>query len=242
MIRRIRFLVITALVGLLASVGLAACVSVGKAAQRSGQTQMHVGGTRAETFTSLSQLISASSSVIVGSVTSASTSEMLNGVPWTIQTVNVNQVLAGMNPGPAMKLRQLGGINTVGTQLLSPGATYLLFVVPFHLSQGDHTGEWVVVGAMAGEYRYTGSTQTATRIDPESPNLPASLTTQQLRNALAVTSPAGTAGAPPVSTPTSMPVGSTTTLPTVTGPPPGVTPPPPGNTPTTLPPSPSGSS
>jgi hypothetical protein len=242
MIRRIRSLAITALVGLLASVGLAACVSAGEASQRSGQTQMHVDGARAESFTSLSQLISASSSVIVGSVTSASTSEMLNSIPWTIQTVDVNQVLAGINPGPAMKVRQLGGTNTVGTQLLSPGATYLLFVVPFHLSQGDQTGEWVVVGAIAGEYRYTVSTQAATRIDPESPDLPASLTSQQLSTALAVTSPAGTAGAPPVSTPTSLPVSPTTTLPTVTGPPPGMTPPPPGNTPTTLPPSTSGSS
>lgn len=218
-------------VGFMVSLGLAACGMT--AAQQGNTPQTHVEGSRAETFTSMSQLISASSSVIVGQATAASTTENLNGVAWTIQTVNVNKVLAGESPGSAIKLRQLGGTNDVGAQLVTPNTTYVLFVVPFHLNPGDQTGQWVVVGAMAGEYRYSPSDGSLTQIDRLSPGLPASLTSQQLNIALAATRPSGSGAVPPTSPPSTTLSASTTTISPTTMPPNQG-----GPTPTTLAPNP----
>jgi hypothetical protein len=154
-----------------------------------------VRGSRAKVYSSITQLISDSAAVLLATATNQSRVERLYGVAYTVQRVDINSVLAGSNPGRSMELRQLGEVGgrltiTESTQPLIPNATYLLFAEPFHFTSTDNTGQWVVTGALAGEFRYDPASQIARHLDVESPALPSSITLQQVQSELARTRPA----------------------------------------------------
>jgi len=141
----------------------------------------------------------ASSSVLIGTATDHTSIEHLNGLPWTVQTIDVQSVLAGQNPGASFRLRQTGSSSVVvaDSQLLTGGTTYLLFIVPWTLVPGDHTGQWVTVGGPQGEYSYDASSKRASLLDRSLPNLPASVTLGIVRSIVATSPPQGLAARPP---------------------------------------------
>jgi hypothetical protein len=208
----------TTALAVLAAVAIAGgCRATHVAAQR------QIEASRAETYSSLSQLSAASSAIVIGTATMQTHVEQLNGNPWTVQAVDVQSVVAGQDPGSSFALRQLGDSSTSveGSQLLIAGKAYLLFIVPWTLVPGDHTGQWVTVGAPAGEYSYDRSSQTASRLDPESPGLPTSVSLGDVRSVAAGSPPQGIAGRPPPASAAPSGPPSTSPLPTSPGSPPG---------------------
>ncbi len=151
-----------------------------------------VAGSRSKGYTSIDQLISDSAAVFLATATRRSTVVQLYGVPYTVERVDINSVLAGRDPGPSIELRQLGetgGRVTIedAPQLLAPGTRYLLFAEPFHFTSTDNTGQWVITGGDAGEFRYDPPSHTAFRLDAASTALPSSITLQELRTGLVQT-------------------------------------------------------
>lgn len=201
---------------------LAAVAIAGGCSATHGAADRRIEASRAETYSSLSQLSAASSAIVIGTATVQTHVEVLNGDPWTVQTVDVQSVVAGQDPGPSFALRQLGDSSTAveGSQLLVAGKAYLLFIVPWTLVPGDHTGQWVTVGTAAGEYAYDRSSQSASRLDSESPSLPASVSLGDVRSVASGSPPQGIAGRPPPNVPSSGPP-PTSPLPTSPGSPPG---------------------
>jgi hypothetical protein len=160
----------------------------------------------------------ASSSVLIGTATDHTSIEHLNGLPWTVQTIDVQSVLAGQNPGANFRLRQTGSSSVVveDSQLLTSGTTYLLFIVPWTLVPGDHTGQWVTIGGPQGEYSYDTSRKTASLLDRSLPNLPTSVTLGSVRSIVAASPPQGLAAQPTATSSTPVPATSFP-APTVSG-------------------------
>jgi len=97
-------------------------------------------------------------------------------------------VLRGAVDGATIKLRQLGGPNGTmviedSAPLVRPGNSYVAFVWRFTYGPGRDTDQYYPVGGGPGLFLDQGGT--LKRLDPESPDLPATITLSDLAHQLA---------------------------------------------------------
>ncbi len=165
-----------------ATLVLAACSAAPQnspAPATGGNKELHV--SRAEDFTSIAELTRASTAVIKGTAGTA-TVETVNGVPFTVTQIKVDEVLSGMLTAAEIPLKQIGSTQ-VGSRdtssLLTEGGQYLIFLRPFYWTPGDNTGQYTITGdrglyeldAKAQQYSFRGGV--------DSP-LPGALTTESV--------------------------------------------------------------
>lgn len=149
------------------------------------RTQARWHASRAWVPANLSELNEASAMVITGDVTGTARTVTVNGVPFTIHTVRVQQTHTGRSTA-TVQVRELGD-GREPTSLV-PGTTHVLHLAPFEMTRGTPTGEFVIAGGFAGDYRVDttsgkGAAAVATRVDPDAPGLPATTTVGQLLGA-----------------------------------------------------------
>lgn len=116
------------------------------AAQPEGQTELSA--SRVKDYTSLAELRAESTAIIRGTVES-STRDKLEDLPVTISKVRVREVLWGKVPSDVLAVQQAGDetmqLHDTG-EILAKDREYLLFVKPFELKPGEHTGRWLITG------------------------------------------------------------------------------------------------
>lgn len=150
----------------------------------------HISGSRAERYTTLGQLESASDAVARVTAGSAVSSQVIAGLPTTIIEVKVPEELKGSLPETIL-VRQVGASDVVvegfgdrpGSSLLTSGATYVLFLEGFTRQGEDTANQYVVVGAGAGMFLQDG--EQLRRQDELSPELPEAIEADALREEVA---------------------------------------------------------
>ena len=139
---------------------------------------------RAHYYSSVTELGRDSTLVAMIRPTGQTTVEQIGGIPFTISTVAVQRTIKGRSSSTTLRLRETGSNTTVGDvdPLVSKGRTYVAFMQPFELTPGKATGQWVLTGAGAGLFSLTGSTMT--KLDPESPQIPSTLSADMVASGL----------------------------------------------------------
>jgi hypothetical protein len=180
MIQLGRVAVITVLLGAAFTGGCSSANSSGSSAQSQG-----VSGSRVKLYHSVSELATDSSSVAVVSATGTQRVETVDGdIPFTVTTVNVKQVLGGVDIGTTVDVRQLGSSGAPGeVPLMQSGHTYVVYLAPFHFTPGDSTGQWTIVGAGAGLFEMSGAT--LKHLDPQTSDLNSVTTIQPVKDSAA---------------------------------------------------------
>lgn len=130
---------------------------------------------RLKSYASVAALTGDSDNVVIATAaTPAPTVESVGGLPFSVTAVTVSRSLKGTaGVGQVLRVRQVGTPTTAGAAVMQPGAQYLLYLDDFHYAQDDKTGQSVLVGAGAGLFAVAGGD--ATRLDSDSPALPAKL-------------------------------------------------------------------
>jgi hypothetical protein len=103
-----------------------------------------------ETFTSLDTLRDASQLIVVGRAGSSVVTS-IGGIRFTITDVQVQRLLSSDGPkvGSTVRVRQTGDATfapSEGSEILSSGGTYLLYLSSFHFTDSDKTGQFVITG------------------------------------------------------------------------------------------------
>lgn len=147
-------------------------------------TPQFVEGLRTKIYHSISELNADAVAVVRITATDARLVEPVGTVPFTVTTVRVDQVLRGSVDGGTIKLRQLGSPSghTViedASSLVQPGSSYVAFIHRFTFGPGRDTDQYVPVGGVAG--LFLDQSGTLKRLDPESPDLPATITLTDLQ-------------------------------------------------------------
>lgn len=158
--------------------------SVGSAAKSSVAKQQEViDVSRIHTYTSLAELASAASLIVVFEATGTQDVTTIGGIPFTITAISVLEVLKGdAKVGDNLQLRQVGPRVGSNQPVVTPGVDYLGFLVPFELLPGTSTGQYVIVGVAAGLYR--ASNGTFARVDSQSPRLPGLISVADVGHAI----------------------------------------------------------
>jgi hypothetical protein len=141
-----------------------------------------VSGSRTRIYHSIAQLDADSVGVALVRATGTQTVERVAGIPFTVTTVSVVNVLRGSLSGPSVKVRQLGGPGVAvdeGAPLLQAGRDYVLFLQPFSFGPGQSTDQYTVTGAGAGLFAASGGIAQA--LDPVSTDLPRAIAITDLR-------------------------------------------------------------
>ncbi len=146
----------------------------------------------AESYGSLVALRHDATTVAVLQPTGATRSESIDGIPWTISTVNVLETVSGEQIPGGLGLRQLGsGDGSVPGPLASPADLYLAYLQPYRTLGGLVAGQYVVIGSLQGLFEDPTSDATAVlapsarsdksfaRIDPDNTVLPAAISIAQ---------------------------------------------------------------
>jgi hypothetical protein len=139
-----------------------------------------IAATRAKSYHSIAELDRDSIAVALVRGTSQRSIDSPNGVPYTVTLVTVDRVLRGQLPGTTLKIRQLGGPGVTSPDdgpVLVSGRQYAVFLTVFTYGPGRETDQYVITGA-AGLYENNGTL--LIRLDPQSRDLPASLTLAEL--------------------------------------------------------------
>jgi hypothetical protein len=139
-----------------------------------GHTEAVLKTSRANSYSSIQQLTKDAD--LVASVTGTSKSTVVTNemVPSTVTSVHVDHLYKGGAPKRTIKVRQLGAAGKAvdkSVVFLQEGHHYLAFLD--HFSYGSDrppTGQWVIVGAMAGLYEQQDASYV--RLDTESVRLP----------------------------------------------------------------------
>lgn len=142
-------------------------------------------------YSSVATMAGASEDVITGVVLPGSTVDFVDGVPFTVTSVQVKSVLKGsLGVGSTVQLRQLGPGAGDAEPIVHAGSTALLFVVPFQWSPTQPVaGEYVALGCGQGLYEATTSQSSVFQAMSAS-GLPASLTAADAVSAIS-SSPGG---------------------------------------------------
>jgi hypothetical protein len=122
-----------------------------------------------------------SAAVAVVRATSAKRVEIVAGIPFTVTTVSVLQSLAGPQLGSTLSLRQLGSATIrpeAGGGPVQSNMDYVVFLQHFTFGAGHDTDQFIVTGEPAGLFGFRAGR--LSRLDPESIDLPASLSLPEL--------------------------------------------------------------
>ncbi|MFI6105537.1 hypothetical protein [Streptomyces sp. NPDC051310] len=106
----------------------------------------------------------------------------LHTVPFTITEVKVQEVLKGKTENRTLSVQQLGSLELASpdtSQLLEKGREYILFLEPYHLVPGDHTGLHTITGEQ-GIYGYSSEKQAYEYASGSEARVPKSLTRVQI--------------------------------------------------------------
>ena len=110
-------------------------------------------------FSSLGELADAAQAVVVFTATDERSEDEIDGLPFTMTTVRIEEVLRGAYPQATMAFRQAGDISgrtkiADGPALVSPGRRYLAFVLESfaHDPRRDHW--WGAVDGGVGLYEH----------------------------------------------------------------------------------------
>lgn len=153
-----------------------------------GGSPIHVDAVRAKSYHSIQDLNADSIAVVRITATNTRSVEQIVAVPYTVTVVKVDQALRGAVGGPTIKLRQMGSPSSAvviedGVPLVQPGQSYVAFLLRFTYGPGRATDQYTPVGAGAGLFLdQAGMLQ---RLDPASPDLPATLPLADLQQQLA---------------------------------------------------------
>ena len=173
--RNARFMAVFACMGSM----LVACSSGAGSATDQPPSQ-HVEGDQAVAYSDVADLTAASTAVILATATNAQVLEAADadgtsGLKSTITTLNVTKVVSGTFPAGTVKLRELGDVRSAANDVspfLKSGTQYVMFIVPFHFSDGKDTGEYVLTD---GSTLYTSDGSQATFAGAGTNRLPAKL-------------------------------------------------------------------
>jgi len=126
----------------------------GVAATGSGSAQPGIDIQRSGSYETVAALVADSSLVAIVTATSTHSITTLNGLPFTSTTMHIDRVVRGTAPkSDTLTLRQTGPANIDDPpKIVEPGHQYLVFLGRVSFSPGTTTGEWYVVGLMAGLY------------------------------------------------------------------------------------------
>ena len=132
--------------------------AAGVAATGPGPAQPGVSILRAGSFKTVAALVASSSLVAYVTATSTHSVTPVNGLPFTSTIMRIDRVVRGTAPkSDTLPLRQIGPANLDDPQkIVEPGHQYLAFLGRVSFSPGTTTGEWYVVGYMAGLYEVAG--------------------------------------------------------------------------------------
>lgn len=141
---------------------------------------------RLKAYSSIGQLAADSAALVEFTATSATVTDLIGAtqVPFTVTTVADPRTLQGTTASRPLKIRQLGGtrgnvVFSSDVPLLLPGATYVAFVQKFTFGPGHDTDQYVITGDGAGLFRVLDR-GVVSRVDPDSTQLPATLTLTEL--------------------------------------------------------------
>ena len=184
-------------------VGLSAvaAVSVVVLAQPSTRPSRAAGGRQTTTrlfsdvkgYASLQQLRQDAAAVAVVKPTTTTRIENVQGVPFTLTTVTVVEMISGPALPNSFALRQTGVSTDPRLPLVSSTKMYLAYLQPFELQPGvPIAGQYVVIGNLQGLFEQAsgqaaptpaGANATRfTRVDPEATALPSTVTVQDAAN------------------------------------------------------------
>lgn len=160
---------------------LAACGGGPDASQSPTGGSVH--GSREKSYDSLTELWADSGAVVEVMAQDSKIIYLGNRgseVPFTATTAKVESVVASKvdRVPSSIVVRQLGTTDTPndhGPPILQRGSRYLLYVSS---ADGTTVTDWYVTGAGAGAFAF--GAEGATRLDPESPSLPAESTTAEV--------------------------------------------------------------
>lgn len=140
---------------------------------------------RTKNYRSIQQLRDDSLAVAHVTVTNNGTIEYVDKVPFTIAMATVDRVLHGTLPEKSVKIRQLGNGNTNVTDavpLLQPGKSYVVFLQRFTYGPGKDTDQYIPASGVGLYLDQGGVLQ---RVDPNSSQLPATLSLPDLERQIA---------------------------------------------------------
>ncbi|MCL4508955.1 MAG: hypothetical protein M1296_05470 [Chloroflexi bacterium] len=139
---------------------------------------------RLKNYHSLQELNSEAVAVARVTATNTRSVEPIGTIPYTVTVVRVDQFLRGSVNGPSIKLRQMGSLSgnvrlTDSAPLVQSGSSYVVFLQRFTFGPGRDTDQYIPVGGSPG--LYLDQNGTLKRLDPESPDLPATLSEAELQ-------------------------------------------------------------
>lgn len=162
---------------------LAGCSSAGSEGSQSQIPRIVSEGSRAQVYTSLDQLAAKSNAIIIGKPTGTefvrpmpakSAAPDAAGTPYV--RIKVVKVLAGQVSGREIDVVSPGTDQHTGKAATARGGPYVMFLAPAMYQKDSPAGGYAIVGGPAGLYATTDSaSQDYTRVDQESPALPARL-------------------------------------------------------------------
>lgn len=157
----------------------------GVAATASGSPQPHISMQRSGSYSTVASLVADSSLVVYVTATSTHSVAAVNGLPFTTTIMRIDRVVRGTPPpGDTLPLQQIGPANVSDrATLVEGGHQYLAFLGQVSFSLGTTTGQWYVVGLMAGLYEVADGT--VVRMDALSPNLPTGVSQATIEAAIA---------------------------------------------------------
>jgi hypothetical protein len=125
--------------------------------------QVTVEGSHAHTYSSLTELATDSSAVVIVTATAGTKTTPMDEAgdsPYeaTVTEVHVDKVLRGETDETTLSVRQPFTADMKAPEfspLLKPDERYLLFVTPFEFQRGKSTGQWVITGD-SGMYQASG--------------------------------------------------------------------------------------
>jgi hypothetical protein len=167
----------------------AACGSPSTPADPTAEAGERLEASRVAYFNSIEELARYSSVIAVVRATPESTVELVETFPFTVTVVDVIRGIRGTEAGTRLKIRQIGAEKAVlidSPPILESRKVYLLFLDRFKWSDKEVTDQYVITG-ISGQFEET-SPGTFRRQDPQSKNLPGTLTESAARNAVAAQS------------------------------------------------------
>lgn len=149
-----------------------------------GTTAPRIDIQRSGSYDTVAALVADSNLVVYATATSAHSVATVNGLPFTSTIMHIDRVIRGIAPKTdTLSLRQVGPADIADApKIVEQGHQYLLFLGRVSFSPGTTTGEWYVVGLMAGLYEVAGGN--AIRLDNASPLLPTDIAVSQLESAI----------------------------------------------------------
>ncbi|NYG06856.1 hypothetical protein BJ986_001343 [Phycicoccus badiiscoriae] len=142
-------------------------------------------GSRAQEYTSITQLADKASAIILGKpvgeqfvrpMPSRRAAPGVAGTPYV--RIQVIKVLSGKVSGKTIDVVSPGTDEVTGKAATAQGGPYVMFLAPAMYQKNSPAGGYAIVGGPAGLYATLDSSSTSfTKVDRESPSLPKQLST-----------------------------------------------------------------